>query len=534
MSISGAEVSRFPCAFRFSLDMWKIMKLLRILAVPVALMCIGAGLWRLEGATAGLKITHASAGRTPVTVFQREGGGPAPVVVIAHGFAGSQQLMQPFATTLARSGFIAVTYDCLGHGRNPVPMSGDVASEKNGPTPLLVAEFGRVVDFARGLPGADGRIAVLAHSMTTNIVVRYTETHPEVAATVAVSLFSPAVTATTPKNLAVIDGGYEFSHLKNEGLRVVSMVAGGEASPGVIYGSFADGTARRVTFSPGVEHLGVLYSPASMAEARDWLNRVFGENSGGGYLDARGPYLGLLFFGLVLLAWPLASVLPVVSEPPQGAGLRWRTFWPVAVAPAILTPLILWKAPTDFLPTVVADYITVHFALYGLLTLAALWIVTRGDLSGASRVRTNYLALLAAALFAGAYSIFAFGFALDRYALSFFPIPERAPLLLAVGAGTLSFFLADEWATRGPGAPRGGYILTKVLFLISLALAAALSFKKLFFLIFIIPIVLTFFVIYGLFSGWTYRRTGSPLVGGAVNALAFAWAIAVTFPMLAR
>jgi pimeloyl-ACP methyl ester carboxylesterase len=510
------------------------MKLLRILAAPVALFCIGFGIWRLEGATSGLTITHAAAGRTPVTVFQAENAAPSPVVVIAHGFAGSQQLMQPFATTLARNGFIVVTYDCLGHGRNPVPMSGDVASEQNGPTPLLVAELGRVFDFARSIQGADGRTAVLAHSMTTNIVVRYAEKHPELAATVAVSLFSPAVTATVPKNLAVIDGGYEFSHLRNEGLRVVGLVAGGEAAPGVTYGSFADGTARRVSFSPGVEHLGVLYSPASMAEARDWLSQVFGMNNGGGYLDARGLSLGLLFFGLVLLGWPLAALLPRVSEPSQGAGLSWRLLLPVAVAPAILTPLLLWKMPTDFLPTVVADYITVHFGLYGLLTLAALWIVTRGDLSGAYRVRTNYAALLAAAVLAVAYSIPAFAVPLDRYALSFFPIPERLPLLIAVGAGTLSFFLADEWVTRGPEAPRGGYVLTKVLFLASLALAAALNFKKLFFLIFIIPVVLTFFIIYGLFSSWVYRRTGNPLAGGASNALAFAWAIAVTFPMLAR
>ena len=354
------------------------------------------------------------------------------------------------------------------------------------------------------------------------------------AATVAVSLFSPAVTATTPKNLAVIDGDNEFSHLKNEGLRVAGLAAGGQAVPGVIYGSFADGTARRVTFSPGVEHLGVLYSPASMAEARDWLDRTFGLSNGSGYIDARGPYLGLLFFGLILLGWPLAALLPRVSVPPAGASLPWRRLLPVAVAPAILTPLILWKIPTDFLPTVVADYITVHFGLYGLLTLAGLWIAARGSAEKPFHVSTSYPALAAAALLTAAYSIFAFGFALDRYAISFFPIAERIPLLLAVGAGTLSFFMADEWITRGAHARRGGYVLTKLLFLISIALAAALNFKKLFFLIFIIPVILTFFIIYGLFSGWAYRRTGNPLVGGAANALAFAWAIGVTFPMLAR
>ncbi len=144
--LESPHSSRHPAAKQ------KIMKVLRLLAVPVALLCIGVSLWRLEAATTGLSVTYDHAGRTPVTVFRPENGGPAPVVVIAHGFAGSQQLMQPFATTLARNGYIAVTYDCLGHGRNPQPMSGDVTKVDEGPTPLLMAEFGRVADFARSLP----------------------------------------------------------------------------------------------------------------------------------------------------------------------------------------------------------------------------------------------------------------------------------------------------------------------------------------------------------------------------------------------
>ena len=583
------------------------MKLLRILAIPVALFCIGAGLWQLESTTAGLSITRTTVGETPVTVFRPKNTEPAPVVVIAHGFAGSQQLMQPFAATLARNGFIAVTFDCLGHGHNPQPMTGDVTKVKEGPTPALVREFGKVAAFAQGLPGNDGRIAVLGHSMASDIVIRYAQAHPEVAATVAVSMFSPVVTPTSPRNLAVIVGDNEPGKLKDEGRRVVSMVSGGTPDIGVTYGSFADGTARRVSFSPGVEHIGVLYSPESMAQARDWLDTVFGRN-GNGYLDERGPALGLLFFGLTLLGWPLAATLPRVSVPPTGAGLRWRKLLPVAVAPAILTPLILWKMPTNFLPILLGDYITMHFALYGLLTLTGLWLVSRGAPKKAKAppqpayavatwaetpsaketaliappppnlmlpgpttgapVRTNEIVAITdrnrsltlttgvaapppppirtepntkkyvvakyslATLLVAAYCIFAFGVPLDRYVLSFSPIPERVPLILAVLAGTLPFFLADEWLTRGQGAARGSYPVTKLLFLLSLALAVALNFKKLFFLILIIPIILIFFTIYGFFSGWVNRRTGNPLVGGAAIALAFAWAIAVTFPLL--
>ncbi len=79
-------------------------------------------------------------------------------------------------------------------------MTGDVTKVEEGPTPALVRDLGRVAAFAKGLPGSDGRIAVLGHSMSSDIVIRYAQAHPEVAATVAVSMFSPVVTPESPKN----------------------------------------------------------------------------------------------------------------------------------------------------------------------------------------------------------------------------------------------------------------------------------------------------------------------------------------------
>jgi hypothetical protein len=34
-----------------------------------------------------------------------------------------------------------------------------------------------------------------------------------------------------------------------------------------------------------------------------------------------------------------------------------------------------------------------------------------------------------------------------------------------------------------------------------------------------------------LFSDWAYRRSAHPFVGGIANAVSFAWAIGVTFPL---
>jgi hypothetical protein len=131
-----------------------------------------------------------------------------------------------------------------------------------------------------------------------------------------------------------------------------------------------------------------------------------------------------------------------------------------------------------------------------------------------------------------AYAILALGLPLDAYFASFQPTRERLPLILAIAAGTLPYFIADEWLTRGPHAARLGYAVTKLLFVISLGIAVALNPPRLFFLVIIIPVILMFLSIYGLFSLWTYRRTGSPLIAGIANALAIAWAIAVTFPAI--
>jgi hypothetical protein len=47
-----------------------------------------------------------------------------------------------------------------------------------------------------------------------------------------------------------------------------------------------------------------------------------------------------------------------------------------------------------------------------------------------------------------------------------------------------------------------------------------------------VPAIVLLFVIYGLFSRWTYRRTAHPTVAASANALAFGSFIAVTFPLV--
>jgi pimeloyl-ACP methyl ester carboxylesterase len=535
------------------------MMFVRIAIAAAALIALAVGVFELHGTTGGLLVTRIGVGETPVTVFRPQSGAPAPVVVIAHGFAGSQQLMQPFAATLARNGYVAVTFDFLGHGRNPVPLRGDI-TEGETITSELLQELAQVAAFARKLPESDGRLAVLGHSMASDIVVRFAQANPAVQATVAVSVFSPVATATSPRNLLVIVGSLEPTMLREEGLRIVKLAAGGNAVAGEAFGNFADGTARKLVLARGVEHIGVLYSHDSMVEALRWLNAAFGRQQEG-FVDSRGRWLALLFLGIVALAWPLSALLPAASETPGGANLSWRPLLIAAFAPALLTPLILWKMPTDFLPILLGDYLTLHFLLYGALSGAALVFLNaqynaqlrhaRAKARNASShfcpaltaemaeqnknaAKASRTSIAIAALAIATYNIVAFGLPIDAYVFSFLPIPARIPLIVAIACGTVPYFIADEWLTRGVRARRGAYPLTKFCFLLSLGIAVALNPMKLFFLVIIVPAILLLFLAFGLISRWSYNATHHPLPGAVANAAVFAWAIAVAFPMIVR
>ena len=84
-------------------------------------------------------------GETPATLYMDASAPPLRSSIVSHGFAGSRQLMQAFSFHLARAGYRVLAFDALGHGRNPVPMAGDVTAI-DGTTALLVAETRRVIE----------------------------------------------------------------------------------------------------------------------------------------------------------------------------------------------------------------------------------------------------------------------------------------------------------------------------------------------------------------------------------------------------
>ncbi len=267
-----------------------------------------------------------------MTLYRLRAERPAPVVVIAHGFAGSQQLMQTYAITLARNGYIAVTFDFPGHGRNATPFVSSLMDQDRR-LRVLLAALEPAIDFALARPGADGRLALVGHSMAGDVLVRHALAHPgTVSATVLLSPYLSEQTRTTGlSNLLLIYGALEPEMLHRQGLKVLSESVGGRVAEGTTYGTPADGRARRLVFAKGVEHIGILYSRAGLVETLGWLDQTFG-HAGSGYIERRGPWLGLVYLGLIILAWPLARLLPRASRCGRrarawagAACCRWRS-----------------------------------------------------------------------------------------------------------------------------------------------------------------------------------------------------------------
>jgi pimeloyl-ACP methyl ester carboxylesterase len=509
-----------------------------VLLALLALALIGIALWQLIVPGLPLRFEERRLGSTPVTIIQpRILVTRTPAVVIAHGFAASQQMMLPYAVTLARAGYTVLIFDLPGHGRNSEPLRADIA-DREGRYRQLHATLTDVVALAH--ERGNGDVGLLGHSLGSELVTRYAMEQEDIAAVVGVSLVYEGTTATSPANLLVLTGGFEAA-LRPIAQAIADESADGNGESGVIYGDFAAGTARRVVFVPNVEHIGVLFSPVALAAALEWLQQAMPLPDGGSgeiYIDDRILWLALLYGGSILLFWPLSGIVDRVHTPVAPERRRaGRTWWWVSILlPIAVTPVALRLLPLEgLLPILVGGPLAAFFAIYGLASLLGLLIYRwRGPaVQWPQRAGVKLPIMLAGALLMVGYVLLSNGLPAQFFVLNYFPPPLRLPIFGLVWLAMLPYFLADEWLTRAPGAPRGGYVISKIAMLTALALAIALNLNQLFFLILIAPLLLGYFIVYGMYSGWMYRRSGLTLIGALANSVIFAWIIAVTFPLVA-
>ena len=190
----------------------------------------------------------------------------------------------------------------------------------------------------------------------------------------AVSMFSPEVSALEPRNLLIISGEWEGT-LRSEAERVTTLFAGTAAAEGETYTILDKLNRRRAVIAPNAEHVSVLYSQTSLREATLWLAETFGSPTDLDVMrtDRRAPWILVLVVSLVALGWPLTGSLPRTYNRLPSKSLSLRTAALILLIPTVATPLLLWPVPKGSFPVLVADYLALHFALFGIVALSVLY-----------------------------------------------------------------------------------------------------------------------------------------------------------------
>ncbi len=476
-----------------------------IAAAILGTALIAVALYVLESARAGVQISSMQVGETPVTSMAAPNA-DGPTVVIAHGFAGSRQMMQGYALPLARAGYHVHVFDFQGHGRHRNAMSGDV-SAIDGTTRNLMDQTSDVID---AVAQGDAPTALIGHSMATDVLARLAAERTDIGPVVLISAFSEIIDASTPQNLLLITGAWE------PGLRDFALEAARMVTPDAQGGKTvrAGTVLRRAVIAPWAEHVAVLHSRAGRAETLAWLNASYGRDGTARILPSGWAILALLG-GLVLSFLPAARLIPAQNLP--SATLTGRQITIASLLPALAAPLIAVPLNPELLPVLVADYLALHLAIFGVIQLLLLWRwrVPLGPLQW----RAAGLLLLWCVLF---------GVALDRYAANFWPTGTRLWIIAAVALGAVPAMLADARLTHGATLLRR--VALRGAFIASLGLAVALDFEGLFFLMMIAPVIVLFYLVFGTMGRRAASR-GGPVAAGLVLGLVLAWALGVSFPL---
>ncbi len=295
------------------------MKRWQIFLGGLGLILVLASIWQIRAAQSGLEIIPVKGSIPPMTFILPAGMEPGsrPLVLIAHGFAGSGTMMRGFAFTLAHAGYATAVWDFDGHAANPRPL-GSTSGDN------LLADVEAVLKEAqqRGL-APQGKVAILGHSMGSGVAMDFGLSHPDTAATIAVSPTGADVSPQLPHNLLLMAGSLEGGFVQNaDGLLAQAGGAGGDPKAG---------TARKLVVIPNVEHISIIFSPTTFATARAWLDGVFGPQPGAtDYVDRRVPWFGVGILGALLAAF---SFIPS----PDGRGGK-QTLTPESSEARSLTP----------------------------------------------------------------------------------------------------------------------------------------------------------------------------------------------------
>lgn len=205
---------------------------------------------------------------------------PAPGVVYLHGYQNNRETSDPYAIELSRRGFVVLNLDTLGRGNSDNQFSED--EEGFDPTYGGRSSF----SYLRNLPFVDaGRCGMGGHSLGGEMAYTAALDNPAVKALVFSGFaYTTEADESKPKNMLMIFGKYDEYRKRMTGVRDVetewmkspqtrSAFPVDNPELYTTYGSFADGTARKV-YMTRTTHVGESFNPGAIAAAVEWFGRA--------------------------------------------------------------------------------------------------------------------------------------------------------------------------------------------------------------------------------------------------------------------
>jgi dienelactone hydrolase len=512
-------------------------------AVLIAVTAAGTGGRLLTAAAGNLSRTNVVIDGVPLYEVHPNrvaAGERRPGVLVAHGFAGSAKLMAQFGDTLASQGYVVVLLDFSGHGANTRPLPDDKAGSGASGT-ALQHDLDVAMTHLRGLREVDpARVALVGHSMGATAVTRYAVAHPEVTATVAISLpNSDFVPPDRPARWLLLVGAAEFTGFRATAQRAVA----NGARPGDGPGARSSRPARSAVVVPGVEHISILYAPRTHRETVSWLNDSFGMPLTGSLpAPTRRPTATvLLLLAFLVGLYPLAQLLlgngpgrwprVVVAQTGRSAAVAGVS----AVAATAVAPV----APTTRLPLAIGGFLVGFTLTAGLTMLGYRQWRSRWRGSAAVATTTADVGPTTANLGPGRLRLALATPVLIGYAGAAIAVPLHLGLTQALPVGARWWLLLFVWAgfavlTYAAETVSGGnsFAVLAVFGVMVIALsAAAVVGPASSFLLLVIPLLAVLLLCQ---TGWNavLHRFSAPIwLLSGIGSVLVAWPLAIALPI---
>lgn len=245
---------------------------------------------------------------------------PQPAILNMHGYQNDKYVQDPFSIELARRGFVVLAPDALGHGDS----GGGLDVARMFSDPKYVMGNADALAYLITLPFVDaGNIGVMGHSMGGMNAIKL----PQYFADNIRAINQQASFPGSPElpNILISQARYdEFAFFREDQLRTEDLTSNparlaalGIENPiewDTTYGSFQDGTARKMAFINMDHHLLPLTNKA-VAEAVAWMRLALRDGDEGSMWiePTKQVFMWKELFGLVTLLGTLVSMIPLTN-----------------------------------------------------------------------------------------------------------------------------------------------------------------------------------------------------------------------------